>query len=105
MKLKIETPTRETPGYWKRVKRGVALREEAKNGMTLELCDRMIDFILPYVVEPADRDEAREVLENLSQDDFENITKAIIGDKGGGNNTTVPPQSLPPSENISSPTA
>lgn len=102
MKLKIETPTRESKGYWKRVKRGAALREEMSGGMTLSLCDRVIEFILPYVIEPIDHDEAKELLEELSQDEFEKIIRAVIGDKGGGNETAVPPQNPAPSENTSS---
>lgn len=105
MKLKIETPTRESKGYWKRVKRGASLREEMSGGMTLSLCDRVIEFILPYVIEPTDHDEAKELLEDLSQDEFEKIIKAVIGDKGGGNNTTVPPVNSPPRESTSLPTA
>lgn len=105
MKLKIETPTRETKGYWKRVKRGAALREEMAGGMTLSLCDKVTEFILPYVVEPTDHDEAKELLEDLSQDDFEKIIKAVIGDEGGGNETTVPPVNSPPPKNTFSQTA
>lgn len=91
--IKIELPTRETKGYWRRVKRASALRVEMANGMTPELCDNVIEFLLPFVIEPADRDEAREVLLDASQDDFEKMMKAF---HGGGNDTAVPPQNSTP---------
>ena len=99
--IRIELPTRETKGYWKRVKRGVALREEMSKGMTLEVCERITDYALPFIIEPTDRDEARELLEDASQDEFEKILKALIS--GGGNDTTIPPQSVTPSENTTLP--
>jgi hypothetical protein len=104
VKLKIETPTRETKGYWKRVKRGALLMEEMNNNMSVALCDTVIDFILPYVVEPESREEAKDLLEDLSQDEFQKILRAVVGNKGGGNDTTVPPQNSPQPENTSSQT-
>ncbi len=96
MKIKLELPNRETPGYWKRVKRGVALRDELSKGFTLDLCNAITEYALPYITEPTNRDEAREALDDASQVDFEKILKALIS--GGGNETTVPPPSSTPLE-------
>lgn len=105
LKIKIELPTRETPGYWKRVKRGAALRDEITKGMTLALCEKITEYALPYITEPVNRDEAREALEDASQDDFEKILKALISgkDDGGGKDTSLPPENSTPLENITSP--
>lgn len=70
-------------------------------GMTLAVCEAIIEYALPYITEPVDRDEAREALDDASQEDFEKILKALIS--GGGNDTTIPPQNTTPSENTTSP--
>lgn len=97
--LKIELPTRETKGYWRRVKRASALRVAMLNGMTPELCDEVVEFLLPFITIPINRDEAREVLLDASQNDFEKMMQAF---HGGGNETTIPPQKQTPSENTTS---
>jgi len=97
--IKIELPTRETKGYWRRVKRASALRVNMTKGMTPELCDEVINFLLPFVVEPEDREEAREVLLDASQTEFEKMMQAF---HGGGNETTVPPQNPTPSADTTS---
>jgi hypothetical protein len=99
-KIKIDLPTRETPGYWRRVRRSAALQERMRAGMSVELCDELIEFLLPFVSVPEDREQAREVLLDANQNDFEKMMKAFTG---GGNETTAPPQSTTPSENTTSP--
>lgn len=94
--IKIELPTRETKGYWRRVKRASALRVSMVQGMSPELCDEVINFLLPFVIEPIDREEAREILLDASQDEFEKMMQAF---HGGGNDTAVPPPSATPSAN------
>jgi hypothetical protein len=97
--IKIELPTVETKGYWRRVKRAAALRVSMTAGMTPEVCDEVIEFLLPFVIVPTDRDEAREILFDASQTEFEKMMQAF---HGGGNNTSVPPQNSAPSENTTS---
>lgn len=93
MKIKIVMPTKETPGFLRRSKKAAEFAERMKAGVNPNLYDDMVEFILPFIEEPQDRDAARELLWDASQQQFEDIMKAF----GGGNDTAVPPPSNPPS--------
>ena len=82
MKLVIELPTRETPGYLRRQKRALEFSEKLKeNQNNASIIDEMIEFILPLVKTPEDRTEAREALWDISESKFEEILMALTGTK------------------------
>lgn len=77
-KLKIEPPTKDTPGYLKRVRTVTTLIQRINgNEVSPELIDNFIDFVLPYVIEPEDRNEARELLLELSENEYMAILNAV----------------------------
>lgn len=57
----------------------LAARESALSAETIAIVDDSIAMILPYVVEPVDRDAAIAALEDASQDEIENLQSLIAG--------------------------
>lgn len=96
MKLVVELPTKETPGFLRRSRAAIAFQNKMKaDVVTPEVIDEMIDFLLPMVKEPIDRNEARECLLDASQTQFEEMMSALVGQA----NPTKPeslPSSTPP---------
>ena len=62
--------------------------------------DDMIEFLLPYITEPEDRNEAREMMLNdLTEDQFNEMFEALTPkDKEGEENPTVEETPLAKSE-------
>lgn len=77
--LVFTPPGRETPGYLRRLRRGVALERALKAEITPELVDEMVLFLLDYVTEPVGRDEAETLLWEANEDDFDKMLSAITG--------------------------
>lgn len=96
MKLVVELPTKDSPGFLRRSRAAIAFQREMEGGVvTLEVIDEMIDFLLPMVKEPIDRNEAHECLLDASQTQFEEMMSALVGQA----NPTKPeslPSSTPP---------
>lgn len=63
------------------------------NVINENVIDEMVDFLLPLVKEPVDRDEARAALWDASQEQFEEMMAALIG----GNVNPTKAESLPSS--------
>lgn len=106
MKLRIDLPDENTPGYWRRVEDGAKLMEEMKTGLSLESCKKVIDYIMPYVTEPEDKEQAHDLIADLSKKEFQKIIRAVMGAKENeaGANTTVPPENSAPPADGSLPT-
>jgi hypothetical protein len=51
----------------------------------------MCDYLLPFIVEPEDRDEARTALLDASQEEYEELMRFVNG--GGAENPTAPGES------------
>jgi hypothetical protein len=79
-KLVLKVPKRKDRGYLKRQR--TALNFSAKlDAMEIneKVVDEIIEFCLPYVIEPDDRDDAREALEWASEDEIKELLAAISG--------------------------
>ena len=80
MKLKIEVPGREAPGYFRRQR--VAMEVQKQLGeRTPESVDSMVNYLLPFVKEPVDRKVATEALWDASQEQIDEILAAIRGER------------------------
>jgi len=92
-KLRIELPGMDEPGFLRRTKRALQLREQLVNfrsGPTPSaVIDSVVDFLVDYVTEPADKNEAKEMLLDASQNQFMEMLNAIAG-TGGDTNPTSP---------------
>lgn len=83
VQLRFELPTRETPGYFRRYKRFVAVSAAwQREDRTPEDVDRMVEFFADFVVEPADRAAAVEALWDCTEAQFDQLTAAFTGKTG-----------------------
>ena len=81
-KLVFELPTAQTPGYLKRMKSAIEYnrRLKSRDPMDPEMVDDMVGFLLPYIVEPKDREEAKNLMfEDLTEDQFSEMMQALSG--------------------------
>ena len=96
-KLVFELPTAQTPGYLKRMKSAIEYnrRLKGRDPMDPEMVDDMVGFLLPYITEPKDREEARNLMyEDLTEEQFSQMMVALTGaDKEEENPTVAETQS------------
>lgn len=84
--MKFHTPTPQNKGYLRRVTKALSFSEAFNKGeINSEVMNNLVDFLLDFVTEPKDRNEAKEQMLDASQDQFMEMLEAITG---GGN--TVP---------------
>jgi len=86
-KLVFSPPTPDTPGFFKRQKMVLEFVKKIKGKeMEPDTIDDIIEFLLPYVTEPVDRDEARNTLwEEATEKEYMELLDAL---RGGGANPT-----------------
>ena len=80
--IRIDPPGKDSPGYLRRARRALGFQDAISEGdITVQILDNLIEFILDYVVEPTDRDEARELLLDASENDYNTILAGITAGK------------------------
>ena len=78
--MKFQAPTAETKGFLRRMKMAAYFTEGLQNGkLTAELMDGLIDFLADYIIEPTDREQAKEMLLDASQTQFTDMLSSIMG--------------------------
>lgn len=77
MEIVFDLPTSSTPGYLKRQRAAVALQGELVANPTAETVDKLVEFLLQFVKEPQDRDEARGLLWDMPQTQFDDVLKRV----------------------------
>ena len=88
-KIIFEPPAKNEPGFLRRQRKVMEFKQLAKDGdESPELLDAMIETLLPFVKEPADRTEAYEALEDASEEQFNQLLTLI---SGGADNSANPP--------------
>lgn len=89
MTLKLEKPRSDAPGYLNRLMNGEKFRKFVAGinpeGDFIEL---LCDYVLPYVKEPVDREEAKQALLQASEDEYKEVMRFITS--GGAENPTAP---------------
>lgn len=94
--MKLEKPRSDKPGYLARLNAGEEFRKyirgDKKDGDFIEL---LCDYVLPYIKEPVDREEAKQALMAASEDEYRDIMKFITsgGQEEGAENPIAPDQS------------
>jgi len=79
MAIKFVTPTPETPGFLRRVKRAMYLSEKLNAGsMTASVVDELVEFLADYVMD-MEREQAKEALLDASQEQFTKMLQAVAG--------------------------
>ena len=86
----IRAPGRDKPGYLRRLRKAMELRERATGRMTLADMDEMVDFVLAEaeVTAPAGAD-VREALFDLSKAEWDALLQATTGGASTGSATGV----------------
>lgn len=85
----IRAPGRDKPGYLRRLRKAMELRERATGRMTLADMDEMVDFVLAEaeVTAPAGAD-VREALFDLSKAEWDALLQATTGGASTGSPST-----------------
>ena len=79
-KLVFTKPDPEAPGYLRRMRQALEFQEAFKSANPGPAAvDKLIEFLLPNVTEPVDRNEAREALLDASQAQFMELLGALTG--------------------------
>lgn len=77
VRLQFEIPGPSEPGFLRRQREAVKYREALRNNPSVQTMDDMITFLLGFVVEPTDKEQARELLLDLSRDDYNRTLAAV----------------------------
>ena len=86
-KLVFELPNAQTPGYLRRAKKGLEFKGRMAQGTDPTTIDDMVNFLVDFVSEPEDRDEARNGLLDASEEQFTNLIDLITGENKEENPT------------------
>jgi hypothetical protein len=79
MQIVINTPDKNAPGYLRRMRDTARLQAALAGGLTVDGTEALVAFILPYVVEPADRAAAEAALWDASEAEFAGIMAGLAG--------------------------
>ena len=93
--LVFSPPSRKTAGFLRRTQKALEFQAEMRADPRPETIDKMVEFLLPYVVEPKDRNEAREALFDATEEQFNQLIDVIIGNATEENPTSAQPKSEP----------
>jgi hypothetical protein len=86
--LTFEIPDEKTPGFLRRMMAANKFTRLLKEGdIDVEYFENLITFLLGFITEPEDRDEAREALLDASQEQYMSLLQAI---NGQANPTSAP---------------
>ena len=95
MGLKARIPDAKAPGYLRRERMRlefVSIGEDVKKAgekitdnpkLLLKWQDAQLNWLLEYIIEPKDRDKARQALLDASEDEISKLTDDIIEGEGG----------------------
>ena len=86
--LVFNPPDAQAPGFLRRQKKALQfMRAFDVDNPTPDMIDDMVEFLLDYVTEPADRDEARNLLWDASQEQIMMLMQSVGGAESGENPT------------------
>jgi len=74
--LNIKLPDATTPGFLRRTMEAEKYRKQIMSNGEVDW-DNLVSFLLVYVIEPADRDEARDLLLDLSREQYKDLLDVI----------------------------
>ena len=73
--ITLKIPDAKTPGYLRRLIQAEQYRKQVDDG-TVDY-DGLIEFLLVFIIEPADRQEAKEMLLDLNFEQYRGLLAAI----------------------------
>lgn len=78
--LVFEIPDASAPGFLRRQRAAAQHLATIRSGFTAAALDSMLTFLLGFVAEPLDREQARELLLDLSREDYNSFLKAVLAE-------------------------
>jgi len=78
-KLVFAPPDADAPGYLKRQRLALELFDGYKNDPSVEMVDRLVEFLLPFVTEPKTKAKAEEALWDASQNQIQQMISVVVG--------------------------
>ena len=78
-KIVFTPPGPDAPGYLRRTRAALKFSAEIKSDPKPETIDALVEMLLPFVTEPADRDEAKEALWDATQAQFLALLASLTG--------------------------
>lgn len=90
-KIIFKVPGKDQPGFLLRTKKALEFKRNLDLGISPEIIDDMVEFLLPYITEPVDRDEARDALLNASEEQFNQLINQFTA---YSENPTLPESSV-----------
>lgn len=88
--ITFEKPSAKDKGYLRRTRSALEFLDGLKKDQNPTQVDRMIEFLLPFVKTPEDRDQAREALLDASEEQFNELLAMVSG--GDANPTKATPE-------------
>jgi len=80
MDIVFTVPGRDAKGWLRRQKKSIAMmRRLTDNELDPAKVDELVEFLLPFIEVPVDRDEARDMLLDVSRDQFDAMLKKSQG--------------------------
>ena len=89
--LVFTLPDKSTPGYLRRQRQALVFYKALTSDPEPETVDEIVNFLVEYVTEPADTEEAKEALRDASEDEFNLLFNAVLGRSDDNENPTKPP--------------
>ena len=77
--LVFQPPDENTPGFLRRQREALKFMQLLKGDPTVEAVDGMVDFLVEFVTEPADKDEAKDALWDASEKQFNELLGSVLG--------------------------
>ena len=74
----FEKPDSDAPGFLRRQRQALEFKRELENAGP-DTLDKMVEFLLAFVTEPEDRDEARDALWDASERQFNQLLDVVTG--------------------------
>lgn len=78
MKIVFNPPSKDEEGYLKRTHKALLLKRQFKDPQP-ETVEEMVEFLLPYITEPENREQARQALWKLSENQFNELMDVVGG--------------------------
>lgn len=79
MALVFDRPAPDAPGYLRRRMAAARFFDAIEGGLSQDNIEAVIQFLLENAVEPEDRDEALELILDLSEDEYSKALREILG--------------------------
>ena len=80
MELEFSIPTKDTPGFLRRQKKALEFSKAfSEKQVTPEVLDELVNFLADFVIKPADKEQAKELLWDATEAQLIDLINSING--------------------------